>query len=139
MCRIQWFPTKKKRELEKSALSFQTDRSNIYEIKKWQEKEYNQRKSVEIHEKNNQWKKSVWIREICGTKIINEKKSASSAKSAWQTNIQREEKNSGEEKDPREEKTKKPQKSFEIWGSSLKGGGDLLSRIALQYHRRKWA
>lgn len=56
MCRIQWFPTKKKRELEKSALSFQTDRSNIYEIKKWQEKEYNQRKSVEIHEKNNQWK-----------------------------------------------------------------------------------
>ena len=36
-------------------------------------------------------------------------------------------------------KTKKPQKSFEIWGSSLKGGGDLLSRIALQYHRRKWA
>ena len=92
MCRIQWSPTKKKRELEKSALSFQTDRSNIYEIKKWQEKEYNQRKSVEIHEKNNQWKKSVWIREICGTKIINEKKSASSAKSAWQTNIQREEK-----------------------------------------------
>ena len=133
MCRIQWFPTKKKRELEKSALSFQTDRSNIYEIKKWQEKEYNQRKSVEIHEKNNQWKKSVWIREICGTKIINEKKSASSAKSVWQTNIQR------EEKDPREEKTKKPQKSFEIWGSSLKGGGDLLSRIVLQYHRRKWA
>ena len=93
MCRIQWSPTKKKRELEKSALSFQTDRSNIYEIKKWQEKEYNQRKSVEIHEKNNQWKKSVWIREICGTKIINEKKSASSAKSVWQTNIQREEKN----------------------------------------------
>ena len=139
MCRIQWSPTKKKRELEKSALSFQTDRSNIYEIKKWQEKEYNQRKSVEIHEKNNQWKKSVWIREICGTKIINEKKSASSAKSAWQTNIQREEKNSGEEKDPQEEETKKPQKSFEIWGSSLKGGGDLLSRIVLQYHRRKWA
>ena len=68
-----------------------------------------------------------------GLKIINEKKSA------WQTNIQREEKNSGEEKDPREEKQKKPQKSFEIWGSSLKGGGDLLSRIALQYHRRKWA
>ena len=48
-------------------------------------------------------------------------------------------KNSGEEKDPREEKTRKPQKSFEICGSSLKGGGDLLSRIALQYHRRKWA
>ena len=133
MCRIQWSPTKKKRELEKSALSFQTDRSNIYEIKKWQEKEYNQRKSVEIHEKNNQWKKSVWIREICGTKIINEKKSASSAKSAWQTNIQRRRKRSAGRK------TKKPQKSFEIWGSSLKGGGDLLSRIALQYHRRKWA
>ena len=112
MCRIQWSPTKKKRELEKSALSFQTDRSNIYEIKKWQEKEYNQRKSVEIHEKNNQWKKSVWIREICGTKIINEKKSASSAKSAWQTNIQREEKNSGEEKDPREEKNKKASEIF---------------------------
>ena len=103
MCRIQWSPTKKKRELEKSALSFQTDRSNIYEIKKWQEKEYNQRKSVEIHEKNNQWKKSVWIREICGTKIINEKKSASSAKSAWQTNIQREEK-TAEKKKIREKK-----------------------------------
>ena len=111
MCRIQWSPTKKKRELEKSALSFQTDRSNIYEIKKWQEKEYNQRKSVEIHEKNNQWKKSVWIREICGTKIINEKKSASSAKSAWQTNIQREEKTSGEEKDLRQ-KNKKASEIF---------------------------
>ena len=35
-----------------------------------------------------------------GLKIINEKKSA------LQTNIQREEKNSGEEKDPREEKQK---------------------------------
>ena len=139
MCRIQWFPTKKKRELEKSALSFQTDRSNIYEIKKWQEKEYNQRKSVEIHEKNNQWKKSVWIREICGTKIINEKKSASSAKSAWQTNIQREEKTAEKKKIRGKKKTRKPQKSFEIWGSSLKGGGDLLSRIVLQYHRRKWA
>ena len=139
MCRIQWSPTKKKRELEKSALSFQTDRSNIYEIKKWQEKEYNQRKSVEIHEKNNQWKKSVWIREICGTKIINEKKSASSAKSAWQTNIQREEKTAEKKKIRGKKKTRKPQKSFEIWGSSLKGGGDLLSRIALQYHRRKWA
>ena len=139
MCRIQWSPTKKKRELEKSALSFQTDRSNIYEIKKWQEKEYNQRKSVEIHEKNNQWKKSVWIREICGTKIINEKKSASSAKSAWQTNIQREEKTAEKKKICGKKKTRKPQKSFEIWGSSLKGGGDLLSRIALQYHRRKWA
>ena len=138
MCRIQWSPTKKKRELEKSALSFQTDRSNIYEIKKWQEKEYNQRKSVEIHEKNNQWKKSVWIREICGTKIINEKKSASSAKSAWQTNIQREEKTAEKKKIRGKKKTRKPQKSFEIWGSSLKGGGDLLSRIALQYHRRKW-
>ena len=139
MCRIQWSPTKKKRELEKSALSFQTDRSNIYEIKKWQEKEYNQRKSVEIHEKNNQWKKSVWIREICGTKIINEKKSASSAKSTWQTNIQREEKTAEKKKIRGKKKTRKPQKSFEIWGSSLKGGGDLLSRIALQYHRRKWA
>ena len=139
MCRIQWSPTKKKRELEKSALSFQTDRSNIYEIKKWQEKEYNQRKSVEIHEKNNQWKKSVWIREICGTKIINEKKSASSAKSAWQTNIQREEKTAEKKKICGKKKQKKPQKSFEIWGSSLKGGGDLLSRIVLQYHRRKWA
>ena len=139
MCRIQWSPTKKKRELEKSALSFQTDRSNIYEIKKWQEKEYNQRKSVEIHEKNNQWKKSVWIREICGTKIINEKKSASSAKSEWQTNIQREEKTAEKKKIRGKKKTRKPQKSFEIWGSSLKGGGDLLSRIALQYHRRKWA
>ena len=39
-------------------------------------------------------------------KIIYEKKSASSAKSARQTNIQREEKNSGEEKAPREEKQK---------------------------------
>ena len=67
MCRIQWSPTKKKRELEKSALSFQTDRSNIYEIKKWQEKEYNQRKSVEIHEKNNQWEKICVICEICVT------------------------------------------------------------------------
>ena len=111
MCRIQWFPTKKKRELEKSALSFQTDRSNIYEIKKWQEKEYNQRKSVEIHEKNNQWKKSVWIREICGTKIINEKKSASSAKSAWQTNIQREEKTAEKKKI----RGKKKQKASEIF------------------------
>ena len=111
MCRIQWSPTKKKRELEKSALSFQTDRSNIYEIKKWQEKEYNQRKSVEIHEKNNQWKKSVWIREICGTKIINEKKSASSAKSAWQTNIQREEK-TAEKKKIRGKKNKKASEIF---------------------------
>ena len=37
------------------------------------------------------------------------------------------------------QETKKPQKSLEICGSLLKGGGDLLSRIALQYHRRKWA
>ena len=112
MCRIQWSPTKKKRELEKSALSFQTDRSNIYEIKKWQEKEYNQRKSVEIHEKNNQWKKSVWIREICGTKIINEKKSASSAKSAWQTNIQREEKKQRRRKRSAGRKNKKASEIF---------------------------
>ena len=51
MCRIQWSPTKKKRELEKSALSFQTDRSNIYEIKKWQEKEENQSNEGESHSK----------------------------------------------------------------------------------------
>ena len=38
---------------------------------------------------------------------------------------------------------KKKQKSLrnlsKSEASSLKGGGDLLSRIALQYHRRKWA
>ena len=139
MCRIQWSPTKKKRELEKSALSFQTDRSNIYEIKKWQEKEYNQRKSVEIHEKNNQWKKSVWIREICGTKIINEK-NLRHLRNLRDKLIFSEKKKTAEKKKIRgKKKTRKPQKSFEIWGSSLKGGGDLLSRIVLQYHRRKWA
>ena len=47
--------------------------------------------------------------------------------------------------------TRKPQREFEryknekapttfvIEASLLKGGGYLLSRIALQYHRRKWA
>ncbi len=35
--------------------------------------------------------------------------------------------------------TEKPQDSCESWGSVLKGGGHLLSRIALQYHRRKRA
>jgi len=56
----------------------------------------------------------VGIREICGTKIINEKKSASSAKSAGQTNIQREEKKQLRRKRSAGRKTKKPQKSFEI-------------------------
>ena len=39
-------------------------------------------------------------------KIINEKNLWESLKSVGQTNVQREEKNSGEEKDPREEKQK---------------------------------
>ena len=34
---------------------------------------------------------------------------------------------------------KNPPKTFVFEGFILKGGGYLLSHIALQYHRRKWA
>ena len=36
-------------------------------------------------------------------------------------------------------KNEKAPTTFVIEASLLKGGGYLLSRIALQYHRRKWA
>ena len=36
-------------------------------------------------------------------------------------------------------KTRKAPTTYVIEALSLKGGGYLLSRIALQYHRRKWA
>ena len=79
------------------------------------------------------------ILEICGTKIINEK-NLRHLRNLRDKLIFSEKKKTAEKKKIRgKQETKKPQKSFEIWGSSLKGGGDLLSRIALQYHRRKWA
>ena len=72
---------------------------------------------VNPHEKNNLWKKSVGIHEICGTKIINKKNLCKSVKSVGLKQSMR--KNlrhlrnlrdklifSGEEKDPREEKQK---------------------------------
>ena len=160
MYRNQWIQNKKKRELEKSASSSQTDRSKICEIKKDTEKKRTRKnpcKSMrKIINEKNLWEsvKSV------GRNNPHEEKSASSAKSAWQ---KQQESISGASHWPaakylrksvsnpiskiairfireiRWRKTNKPQKSFEIWGSSLKGGGDLLSRIALQYHRRKRA
>ena len=54
------------------------------------------------------------IREICGTKIINEKNLRHLRNLRDKLIFSEKNNPSGEKKDPREEKTKKPQKSFEI-------------------------